>query len=1056
MFEILTANLDYSRRVEERVENGRRYLVASAVILKEGILPGNHGPLFYPGEEIARYPGAWNQIPLTNGHPKKDGQFVLFNESDAGDLGFLRDDRVDGKRRRVKAWFDIEKTNASDPRIIPAVRAGQRIGLSTGLRTRNHAAPPGSTWNGQLYIGIARDYKPDHLAILYDVPGACSLKDGCGINVNELIHNRNPKGCNQFTGPGCALGIAGSGTREDPFQVGSDIKAAARLLSNGHHVRLKQPEQVSTLVGEITRIVKDAHSRDHDAPDFDLCKVSVKGTNLFCQDNLGIPRIKMPQMRGMPEAGTLADSKPRNKKGKVDVGEDFIADLKASGIKVTTTEIRASHLRASQEQIVGERVSELVRKAEAGEDLRKRPIFVTKDNYVLDGHHHWAAIVAHGAGKSKDLKVPVHVVDMEIGEAIDRANSFAKRAGIKPKAGSTANRRLRMFEQRNYFQNLNAFLTAIPPDLLTFNAPAPVEEEEDVEEQEEECEKCKEMGKKKGEPCECHEEEESDEDEEDATANEETVVEEEEWTYDPETGIVNVNPKGCNQFTGPGCSTGAGAGKKAEPVTKSDVKAGSDIHDTGGRIEKVKSVSKGYAYLASGSTLPLSFLRKVGGKVYTEFEAERQVGGATANELSYDPDTGEITDNANPKGCNQFTGPGCGTGVGGPPPPIGSTAAMKAKGGIDNPNIAIDGVRAFGMDRQLSPKQVTAYEEAKQATGGAKPHSVDFLDGKVFFAYSKLAPDQGKALRKLAKKKGYLVDTLGGGERKITTLHVTNELTNNSFEFPLSYDPSRFPVEATMFKLSDQTKIQIKNELTANANTSIGVAWKTLNLDQLSDDALVAYHKMLKTQSQEIGTVHPDGSRTTYNQKTGAFEFVPAPAPSPAQQAAHQAAGTSDRLTANCGPHGPADARSTDQGQANAIPAHIAANLGQGGKPQSMADYLEKNGSPEEKAAWNAVMNAHKEQKDAILTQILQHVQGDQERIAAYNIYKDFSIPQLQVVLSTIPKPQPTANQGAGFFGLMPFNPGGQTGTPGASAPSNVKPLRAPVYNYAKNPTGKN
>jgi hypothetical protein len=37
-------------------------------------------------------------------------------------------------------------------------------------------------FNGVKYEGIARNLRPDHLAILPDDKGACSLEDGCGVN----------------------------------------------------------------------------------------------------------------------------------------------------------------------------------------------------------------------------------------------------------------------------------------------------------------------------------------------------------------------------------------------------------------------------------------------------------------------------------------------------------------------------------------------------------------------------------------------------------------------------------------------------------------------------------------------------------------------------------------------------------------------------------------------------------------------------------------------------------------------------------------------------------
>lgn len=247
--------------------------------------------------------------------------------------------------------------------------------------------------------------------------------------------------CAPHPGGGKIEGIKGVGSQADPYRCGSNIKLAAELLAKGHHIRLKQPEQVATLLDKMHKMVWEAVEKGETAPKFDLCNVSAKGTNLFCQESLGIPRVKMPQMKGVAEKGSKAEKLGVDKKGEVDLSQQFIDHLKSKGIKTEETTVRASHLRASQNEIVGSKIAKMVLEAQAGKrDLRDKPIFVTRDNYVVDGHHHWAADVGLGYAKGKDLKVPVHRLDCDIGQALDLANSFTREMGIRPKSASaTAN-----------------------------------------------------------------------------------------------------------------------------------------------------------------------------------------------------------------------------------------------------------------------------------------------------------------------------------------------------------------------------------------------------------------------------------------------------------------------------------------------------------------------------------------------------------------------------------------------------------------------------------------
>lgn len=199
--------------VRSVVKDGRTYLVAPMTMIVPGVLHGSNGPLLYPPDEVARSVDAWNGMPITNGHPKVSGQYVSGRSPGVTQLGSVFNARLRDRDRalQAEAWFDEEVTRTSAPDVHQRLVARLPVGLSTGLFTTNEPAPPGSVWNGlKAYTAVARNHRPDHLAILVSEPGACSLADGCGVLVNEagqtlVTVNSNPKGCNQHTGPGCSL-----------------------------------------------------------------------------------------------------------------------------------------------------------------------------------------------------------------------------------------------------------------------------------------------------------------------------------------------------------------------------------------------------------------------------------------------------------------------------------------------------------------------------------------------------------------------------------------------------------------------------------------------------------------------------------------------------------------------------------------------------------------------------------------------------------------------------------------------------------------------------------
>jgi hypothetical protein len=228
---------------------------------------------------------------------------------------------------------------------------------------------------------------------------------------------------------GRAHAISGSGTREDPFVTGSVVFAAA-ALARGEYVQLRQKRQVSTLLDRLAAIAADARARGERAPTYDLCRVTLPRTNLFCVESKGIPRVRMPQLGGHPRPGSPADRLPRDPRdGGVDIGPLFIQSLRDRGIAVRRTTIDASYLRASQNELNGVKVAEISNLIEAG-DRDPTPIYVTRDDYVLDGHHRWAASVAIDIQRGQDVDLPVYQIDLDILTALDLANQFSAEMGM--------------------------------------------------------------------------------------------------------------------------------------------------------------------------------------------------------------------------------------------------------------------------------------------------------------------------------------------------------------------------------------------------------------------------------------------------------------------------------------------------------------------------------------------------------------------------------------------------------------------------------------------------
>jgi hypothetical protein len=161
--------------------NGKQYLVVPAVALTEGVHTGSEGPLLYKKEELARNPMAWNHRPVVVYHPVLNGEGVSACDPtvvESQGVGLTFNSSYDG-RLKMEAWLEEEKLKRIDSRILDALNNNKMVEVSTGLYHGLNETP--GTWNGEAYNAEVVNMQPDHLAVLYDQKGACSIQDGAGL-----------------------------------------------------------------------------------------------------------------------------------------------------------------------------------------------------------------------------------------------------------------------------------------------------------------------------------------------------------------------------------------------------------------------------------------------------------------------------------------------------------------------------------------------------------------------------------------------------------------------------------------------------------------------------------------------------------------------------------------------------------------------------------------------------------------------------------------------------------------------------------------------------------
>lgn len=102
-------------------------------------------------------------------------------------------------------------------------------------------------------------------------------------------------------------------------------------------------------------------------------------------------------------------------------------------------------------------------------------------------------------------------------------------------------------------------------------------------------------------------------------------------------------------------------------------------------------------------------------------------------------------------------------------------------------------------------------------------------------------------------------------------------------------------------------------------------------------------------------------------------------------------------------------------------------------------------GSPEEKAAWNAVLESQNRERMSIIEDLMQDLTDEGQRTEVFNYLNSLSVNHLQSIKIVKGSGQPRHQEqpALNFFGA--------TGAPPSSAPvTQEEPLVCPVYSFGK------
>lgn len=175
---------DYEIREEKLY--GDDYIVVPVVMMAEGVHSGSHGAILHTAEELGRFPQSWDGIPVTIGHPKVEENYVSANSPSvltAWSVGTIFNTRMEDGKLKAEAWINVEDVTSIHPETLERIKNKEIMEVSVGVFSDEERES--GSFGGENYVAIAHNHRPDHLALLPDEVGACSIEDGCGIRVNK-------------------------------------------------------------------------------------------------------------------------------------------------------------------------------------------------------------------------------------------------------------------------------------------------------------------------------------------------------------------------------------------------------------------------------------------------------------------------------------------------------------------------------------------------------------------------------------------------------------------------------------------------------------------------------------------------------------------------------------------------------------------------------------------------------------------------------------------------------------------------------------------------------
>lgn len=211
---MLTVNTAITVKPQRLVYNEQEYLIAPCVMIVEGVLNGG-----LVGA-AALVPHDWNHVPIVIAHPEDAaGQPISARAPDVlatCGVGHVFHVRLGQGQRAghpvaslvAELWINLADAQRCGPEAQEAVQMLEtQTPLEVSTAFFSDAERQTGSFYGTPFAEVHHNLRPDHLALLPNAIGACSIADGCGaprLNEDRLHTVALAPACGCPVGESCA------------------------------------------------------------------------------------------------------------------------------------------------------------------------------------------------------------------------------------------------------------------------------------------------------------------------------------------------------------------------------------------------------------------------------------------------------------------------------------------------------------------------------------------------------------------------------------------------------------------------------------------------------------------------------------------------------------------------------------------------------------------------------------------------------------------------------------------------------------------------------------